>query len=381
MDHSYIYLDYNATTPLDDRVLEEMIPYFGSQFANPSSPHLFGMSIQEVLQEATDRVAHLIGAKPNSIIYTSGATEAINLALKGVFSGEKKHIVTFVTEHSAMLETCAYLETVGYSVTYLPVDHEGGVDLEQLKNVVTNKTLLVSAMLVNNETGVILPIKEMAEIAHHSDAMMFCDATQAMGKIPVNVKDLKVDLLAFSAHKFYGPKGIGGLFISKEAKKMMKAQIHGGRQQGGLRSGTLNVPGIIGTAKALILASALMVEEQLRIKELRDLLEIGLLDIDGTRINGHLTNRIYSTTNICFQGVLSERLILNLGQLAVASGSACNAMVTSPSHVLQAMGLSNVDGLSALRFSLGRFTTKEEIEKTIELVKTAVHHLRKNNFN
>lgn len=371
-----IYLDHNATTPLDERVLEAMLPYFNNLYANPSSSHLFGLTVRETAEEATENLATALGGNPNNILYTSGATEAINLAIKGLLPSGRKHIVTVSTEHNAVLDTCLYLENFGYQITYLPVDSKGMIDLEHLTDVITEQTLLVCAMLANNETGVILPIKEIGEIAREKGAMMLSDATQAVGKLPVDVKDLGTDFLAFSAHKFYGPKGIGGLYVSNGAKKKLTPQVHGGRQQRGLRSGTLNVPGIIGMGKAAAIAVSEMPSDTGRIVRLRDKLEAELLTIPGTFRNGHPEYRLYNTTNICFPGVQSEKLIINLNTISVSSGSACSAAVTKPSHVLKAMGLNDADGLSALRFSLGRFTTEEEITTTIDAVKLAVNRLR-----
>ena len=370
-----IYLDYNATTPLDESVLETMLPYFRQLYANPSSTHIFGLSVQEAIDEAIGNVANAIHAKPTNILCTSGATEAINLAIKGLLPSGRKHIVTVATEHKAVLDTCSYLGDIGYRITYLPVDSEGMIDLDALTDAITEQTLLVSVMLANNETGVILPIKEIVEIAHKQGAVMLCDATQAIGKIPVDVNDLGADFLVFSAHKLYGPKGMGGLYISNGAKKYLTPQIHGGGQQSGLRSGTLNVPGIVGMAKAVVNAISEMSTHADRIRELRDRLEAELLTIPGTFRNGHVQHRLYNTTNICFQGIHSEQLIINLGTIAVSSGSACSATVTKPSHVLKAMGLSDADGLSAIRFSLGKFTTGEEITTAIKAVKKAVNHL------
>lgn len=376
MGNPYIYLDYNATTPLDERVQETMLPYFKNLYANPNSPHLFGLSVQEAVEEATGSLATVLGGKPNSILYTSGATEAINLAIKGLLPSDRKHIITISTEHNAVLDTCSFLENFGYQITYLPVDAEGMMDLAHLVDAVTEQTLLVCVMLANNETGVIHPIKEISTIAHEKGALMLCDATQAIGKLSVDVQDLETDFLSFSAHKFYGPKGIGGLYISNRAKKLLTPQIHGGGQQNGLRSGTLNVSGIIGIGKAATIAVSEMSTDNDRISKLRDRLETELLTIPDTFRNGDMLHRLYNTTNICFQGIQSEQLIMSLGTISVSSGSACSATVTKPSHVLKAMGLSDADGLSALRFSLGRFTTAEEITKTIDAVKLAVNRLR-----
>ncbi|WP_293956629.1 MULTISPECIES: cysteine desulfurase family protein [unclassified Sphingobacterium] len=379
MDLQYIYLDYNATTPLDSRVQDVMIPYFKDFYANPNSSHLFGLSVQETIEEATENLATVLGGGPNNILYTSGATEAVNLAIKGLIPSERKHIVTLATEHNAVLATCSFLENFGYQVTYLPVDPAGMTDLELLTDVITEQTLLVCVMLANNETGVIQPIKQISKIAHENGALMLCDATQAIGKLPVDVLELEVDFLLFSAHKFYGPKGIGGLYVSNGTRKRLTPQIHGGGQQRGLRSGTLNVPGIIGMGKAAEIAVAEMSSDCDRIGQLRNRLEEALLTIPGTRVNGHAQHRLCNTSNICFRGVPAEQLIMALGTISVASGSACSATVTKPSHVLKAMGLSDEDGMSSIRFSLGRFTTEEEISRTIEAVRLSVSKLRMSN--
>lgn len=376
MKNNFIYLDYNATTPLDRRVMEHMHPYFDVRYANPNSSHLFGLSVNELLEETVQSLADSIGSSDRNIIYTSGATEAINLAFKGLRVADRKHIVTVSTEHSAVLDTCSFLKTQGYSVTYLPVDNMGFIDLIELENAISEQTLLVSVMLANNETGVILPVKEIVEIAHRKGTIVLCDATQAVGKIPVDIKDLGADMLAFSAHKFYGPKGIGALYLPDNVRKDIIPQIHGGKQQHGLRSGTLNVPAIIGMQKALEIAVSEMDTEAQRIRKLRDQLEEGLLTIPDSFVNGHTENRLYNTTNMSFPGVQSAELILNMREICVSSGSACTSTVTRPSHVLKAMGLSDAEGLSALRFSLGRFTTNEEIEKSIDKMKITVDRLR-----
>lgn len=376
MKDQTIYLDYNATTPLDERVLEAMLPYFCQRYANAGSTHLFGLTVRDAVDQAAENVGHAIGGKPGNIVFTSGATEAINMVFKGLLHENRKHIVTVATEHNAVLDTCAFLERSGYRITYLPVDADGIIDLDQLSETVTDETLLVSVMLANNETGVILPVRSVSEIARRQGALTLCDGTQAIGKIPLDVNDLHVDFLAFSAHKFYGPKGVGGLWLSGAAIKRLTPLLHGGGQQKGLRSGTLNVPGIIGMGKAISLAVSDMPQDQVRIKQLRDKLEEGLLGISGASVNGHRERRLYNTTNICFPGIQSDKLIIGLGPVSVSSGSACTAALTKPSHVLTAMGLDDAAGLSAIRFSLGRFTTGEEIETATARVQAAVDRLR-----
>ena len=371
-----IYLDNNATTPLDERVLKVMLPYFTDSYANASSSHLAGLTINEAVENATWQTADLIGATPEEIIFTSGATESINLAVKGFVNQSKKHIVTVCTEHKAVLDTCQYMESIGFEVTYLPVDSEGILDLDLLNESITDQTLMVIIMMVNNEIGVIQDIQAIAEIVHAKNAYFMCDATQTIGKIAVDVEKLGIDLLALSAHKFYGPKGIGALYLSAKAKIKLAPQLHGGGQQRKLRSGTLNVPAIIGLGKACEIAKAEMETDHKRIKTLRDRFEKSLLEIEGSFVNGNIENRIYNTSNICFPGVNSESLILALQHISVSNGSSCSAVTSEPSHVLKALGLSDENALSSIRFSLGKFTTEEEILLTIDRVSDLVRQLR-----
>jgi len=380
MDNDFVYLDYNATTPVDQRVLDTMLPYFNQLYANSGSSHLFGLTLREAVENATEEVAELIGADSREIIFTSGATESVNLALKGFKKDQNKnHIITVTTEHKAVLDTCAQLEKDGFRVDYLLVDHLGNINLTELESLITEKTLMVCIMLVNNETGVIHPIKEIGEIVHRNGCYIFCDATQAVGKIPVDAKKLNIDLMAFSAHKFYGPKGVGALYISSSVKNKIHSQIQGGGQQNNLRSGTLNVSGIVGMGKAAQIALEEMHKDVQKIKELRDHLENVLLKIPQTFINGNHSVRIFNTTNICFEGINSEELILSLGNICVSSGSACNAITTMPSHVLQAMGMNDRDALSSIRFSIGKYTTISEIEKAVEKMEKTVLKLRSRN--
>ncbi|SMP21694.1 cysteine desulfurase family protein [Chryseobacterium profundimaris] len=377
MDNDFIYLDYNATTPVDPRVLDAMFPYFNRAYANSGSSHLFGLTVKEAVENAAEEIGNLINAEPKEIIFTSGATESVNLALKGLKKNQhKNHIITVTTEHKAVLDTCAQLEKDGFRVDYLDVDHLGNINLSELESLITETTLMVCVMLVNNETGVTHPIKRIGEIAHQKNCYFFCDATQAVGKIPVNVKDLNVDLMAFSAHKFYGPKGIGALYIASAIKNKIQPQIQGGGQQNNLRSGTLNVPGIIGLGKAAEIALLEMEQDAQKIKALRGHLENELLKIPQTSINGDHSARIFNTTNICFEGIYSEDLILSLGNICVSSGSACNAVTTKPSHVLQAMGMSDRDALASIRFSIGKYTTLSEIETAVEKIEKTVLLLR-----
>lgn len=370
-----IYLDNNATTQLDQRVLDVMLPYFTTAYANASSSHLAGLTIHEAVENAAWETANLIGATPEEIIFTSGATESINLAIKGFSNQNKKHIVTVSTEHKAVLDTCQFMESMGFEVTYLPVDSDGILDLQLLNDSITDQTLMVIVMMVNNEIGVIQDIDRISAIVHSKKALFMCDATQAVGKMAVDVQKSGIDLLALSAHKFYGPKGVGALYLSAKAKIKLTPQIHGGGQQRKLRSGTLNVPGIIGLGKACEIAKAEMKTDQERIQKLRDHLEKSLLQIEGSFVNGNTTNRIYNTSNICFPGVNSESLILALQNISVSNGSSCSAVTSEPSHVLKALGLSDENALSSIRFSLGKFTTQEEILLTIERVCALVREL------
>jgi len=370
-----IYLDNNATTQLDQRVLDVMLPYFTTAYANASSSHLAGLTIHEAVENAVWQTANLIGANPEEIIFTSGATESINLAIKGFSNQNKKHIVTVSTEHKAVLDTCQFMESIDFEVTYLPVNSDGILDLQLLNDSITDQTLMVIVMMVNNEIGVIQYIDRIAAIVHSKKALFMCDATQAVGKMAVDVQKSGIDLLALSAHKFYGPKGVGALYLSAKAKIKLTPQIHGGGQQRKLRSGTLNVPGIIGLGKACEIAKAEMKTDQERIQKLRDHLEKSLLQIEGSFVNGNTTNRIYNTSNICFPGVNSESLILALQNISVSNGSSCSAVTSEPSHVLKALSLSDENALSSIRFSLGKFTTQEEILLTIERVCALVREL------
>jgi cysteine desulfurase len=382
-----IYLDNNATTPLDPRVLDEMMPFLTSNFANASSTHQFGLGAYEAVKVARRRVADLIKAESNEVIFTSGATEAINLAIKGVaesYSEKGKHIISVKTEHSAVLDTCKFLESRGYEVTYLSTDEYGLIDLNELKKSLTSNTILVAVMFVNNETGVIQPIKEIAELAHQYGAFFFTDATQAAGKIEINVDDLNIDLLSISAHKFHGPKGIGSLFVRQRSLQRVKIQalLHGGGHERGLRSGTLNVPGIVGLGKASDLARVELKRNELSVRKLRDHLEFGLLKINNTSINGSKEKRLYNVTNICFDGADSDAIIMGLSSpedglpIAVSNGSACTSSSIEPSHVLTAMGFSESHAFNSIRFSLSTVNSKEQIDVVISKVAKIVESLR-----
>ncbi|WP_294310359.1 cysteine desulfurase family protein [uncultured Chryseobacterium sp.] len=372
-----IYLDHNATTKLDGNVLEAMIPFFTEHYENPGSSHLAGLTVDEYIEEAFRQVADLIGCRTNEIIFTSGATESINLAIRGISHGERNHLVTLCTEHKAVLDTVKdHAEKSHLNCSILPVQNDGLADLDLLEQAITGKTLLVSVMLVNNETGTIQYIKEISELVHAKGAFLLCDATQAVGKIPVNVQELGIDLMAFSAHKFYGPKGIGALYVSKDVKKYLSSQITGGGQQKNRRSGTLNVPGIIGMAKACEIAKENMDHHAAYVKNLRDRLENRLLAIDGTSVNGSLRHRIFNTTNMVFKNVFSEQLIMALQHISVSSGSACSSVTTEPSHVLKGLGLNDEDALCSIRFSLGKDNTKEEIDVVVRRISELVAQFR-----
>jgi cysteine desulfurase len=364
-----IYFDNNATTSIDTTVLEAMLPFLKDNFANPSSIHHFGQSINEKVKEARKQIADFINAESNELIFTSGATEAINIAIKGVaesYSNKGKHIITVSTEHKAVLDTCKDLERRGFEVTYLPVQSNGLIDLAEIEKAIRLDTVLVSVMYVNNETGVIQPIREVSKIAQENGALFMTDATQAVGKIGIDVDDLGVDLLCFSGHKMYAPKGIGALYVRNKTK--LTQLIHGGGHEQGLRSGTLNVPCIIALAKACEIANHEMTQNKKKISVLKDSLENELLKLPNTSLNGDSAKRIYNTTNICFKGQDANVLIGRMKNIAVSNGSACSSAVVKPSHVLKAMGLSDDEAFASLRFSLGRFNTSEEIQKVIQTI-------------
>jgi cysteine desulfurase len=382
-----IYLDNNSTTQVDQKVIDAMLPFLTNEYGNPNSQHLVGLVAKEAVDKARHEVANLIGASTNEIVFTSGATEAINLALKGVaesYSTKGNHIITVSTEHSAVLDTCNYLTAKGYEVTYLPVKYDGLIDLSVLKSALRDDTILVSVMIVNNETGVIQPLREIGKIVHGSGALFFTDATQAVGKMQINVDDFEVDLLCFSGHKFYAPKGVGALYVRQQSNRVkLKPILHGGGHERGLRSGTLNVPGVVALGSACSIAQGEMSKNFKKIVQLRDYLEAELLKLEGTIVNGNLENRLYNTTNILFRGADSDAIIMglsnpdnNLPLIAVSNGSACTSASIDPSHVLTAMGLNENEAFSCIRFSLSKFTTKEEIDVVIGAVKNVVSGLR-----
>ncbi|WP_113662798.1 IscS subfamily cysteine desulfurase [Pedobacter nanyangensis] len=376
-----IYLDNNATTPLDPRVLEAMLPYFTSKFGNAASRnHAFGWVAEEAVDYAREQVAKLIGCTEKEIIFTSGATEADNLAIKGVFemyADKGNHIITATTEHKAVLDTCKHLEKLGAKITYLNVKEDGLIDLQELEAAMTPETILVSIMYGNNEIGVIQPVKEISAIAHKHGALFMTDATQAVGKIPVDVNADGIDLMAFSAHKMYGPKGIGALYVRRKGPRVkVTAQMDGGGHERGMRSGTLNVPGIVGLGKACELCRLEMDEEAKRLSALRDKLESALTQLEESYVNGNVAHRLPHVANISFKYVEGEGLMMAMKDLAVSSGSACTSASLEPSYVLKALGLSDDLAHSSIRFGLGRFTTEEEVDYAIENTKKAVNHLR-----
>lgn len=376
-----IYLDNNATTPMDPRVLEAMLPYFTHKFGNAASRnHPFGWAAEEGVDYAREQVAGLIGANEKEIIFTSGATEANNLALKGIFEMYKEkgnHIITCTTEHKAVLDACKHIEKLGAEITYLQVKSDGLIDLQELESAITEKTILVSIMYGNNEIGVVQPIKEISAIAHKHGALFFTDATQAVGKIPVNVIADGIDLMSFSAHKMYGPKGVGALYVRRKNPRVkVTAQMDGGGHERGMRSGTLNVPGIVGFGKACELCKLEMVDEAVRLSALRDKLQNALTTLEESYVNGNTEYRLPHVANISFKYVEGEGLMMAMKDMAVSSGSACTSASLEPSYVLKSLGLSDDLAHSSIRFGLGRFTTEEEVDFAIEQTKKAVNHLR-----
>lgn len=359
----FIFLDNNSTTRVDPRVLEEMLPYFSDIYSNASSSHAFGNKTAEAVKKAREIVSNGIGANPNEIIFTSGATEAINLAIKGIAESnisKGKHIITVQTEHKAVLDVCSSLEKLGYDISYLSVNREGIIDLQELIDTIRNDTILISVMLANNETGVLQDIRNIGLIAKEKGIVMMTDATQAVGKMDLNVDELNVDLFCFSAHKFYGPKGIGALYIRNNIKPA--PLIHGGGHERGFRSGTLNVPGIIGIAKALSLAKEEMQTDSARIYKLRNYLQNELLNIKGVFINGSANSRLYNTLNICIPQIEASVFIGINKHIAISNGSACTSSVIEPSHVVKAMGLTDIEAFSSLRISFGKFNTISDVE-------------------
>jgi cysteine desulfurase len=377
-----IYLDHNATTPMDPRVLEAMIPYFVENFGNAASRnHSFGWQAEEAVDYAREQVAQLIGADPKEIIFTSGATEGDNLGIKGVYemyASKGNHIITCTTEHKAVLDTCKHLEKLGAEVTYLEVQPDGLVDLKQLEAAMKPTTILVAIMYANNEIGVVQPVKEISAIAKKHGALFFTDAVQAVGKIPVDVIADGIDIMAFTAHKMYGPKGVGALYVRRKNPRVkVTAQVDGGGHERGMRSGTLNVPGIVGFGKACELSRLEMAADTERISKLRDKLENALKQIDESYVNGNPAHRLPHVSNISFKYVEGEGLMMGFNKdIALSSGSACTSASLEPSYVLKALGLGDDLAHSSLRFGLGRYTTEEQIDFTIKAVTDTVLKLR-----
>lgn len=381
-----IYLDHHATTPVDPRVLEVMLPCFGQEFGNPSSGiHLFGLRAQAQMDHARPQVAGLVGAQPKEIIFTSGSTESNNLAIKGLFDiygKDKPHIVTQVTEHKSVLDVCKFLERKGAKVTYLPVDPTGKISPEALRRSITDKTLLISIMFANNEIGTVQPIAEIGKTAKAHGVFFHTDASQAAGRIPIDVHKMGIDLLSFSGHKMYGPKGVGALFVRHANPRVRLSPLfHGGGQEDGLRSGTYNVPGIVGFATACGIAAKEMSEESVRLGRLRTRLQSGIEEeLSGVFLNGHPVDRLANNLNLSFEGVDGESLLTTLNQdLAVSAGSACISAQAEPSYVLKALGIPEERIHTSVRFGLGRFNTKEEIDYAIKRVVAAVKKLRQIN--
>ena len=377
-----IYLDNNATTPVDPRVVDAMLPYFREDFGNAASKnHAFGWKAEAGVEAAREQVAALIGAAPKDVIFTSGATESDNLAIKGVaemYAEKGNHIITCMAEHKAVLDTCKYLERHGCEVTYLRPDEFGRVSPQQVAGAITDKTILITIMLANNETGTIHPVTQIGQVARSRGVFFHCDATQAVGKVPVNVDEMNIDLLSASAHKLYGPKGVGCLYVRRRNPRVRLAlQMHGGGHERGMRSGTLNVPGIVGFGVAAEICSREMTDEAKRIARLRDRLHDGITAaLDHIKLNGHPTERTPNTLNLSFAYVEGEALMMKMRDVCVSSGSACTSASLEPSHVLAAMGVGADLAHSSIRFSLGRFTSEDEIDYAIVKVTQAVTELR-----
>jgi cysteine desulfurase len=377
-----IYLDYAATCPVDPRVVQVMLPYFTESFGNAASrTHAFGWTAEEAVERARDEIANTIEADGKEIVWTSGATEANNLAIKGVaeYNAEQgNHIITLVTEHKAVLDTCKYLERHGCTVTYLPVDANGLVTVEQIEAAITDKTVLVSVMFANNETGVIQPVAAIGALCRRKKVLFHTDATQAFGKVPIDVEAMSIDLMSLSAHKIYGPKGIGALYVRRRKPRVRLApQIHGGGHERGNRSGTLNVPGIVGFGEAARLAREDMPEESKRIAGLRDYMRDRIMkEIEHTHLNGSREHMLPGHLNISFSYIEGESLLMALKDVALSSGSACTSASLEPSYVLRAMGLDDELAHSSLRMTIGRFTTKEQLDFVVDLLRRHVARLR-----
>ena len=380
-----VYLDNNSTTQCDPRVVEAMLPYFSQHYGNAASrTHAFGWIAEEAVDIARKQLADLVNADKTEIVFTSGATESDNLALKGVYesyASKGNHIITAVTEHKAVLDTCKHIEKLGGEVTYLPVNNDGRIDIVELEKNIRPSTILIAIMYANNETGLLQPVKEISDVAKKHGALFFCDAAQAVGKINVDVLEDGIDLLAFSAHKIYGPKGIGALYVRRKNPRVkLIAQMDGGGHERTMRSGTLNVPAIVGFGKACELCLHEMNEDAKRLNSLRDELENGLLQNEEITINGSREFRLPHVTNLSFKDVTANNLMMRLKQkIALSSGSACTSALPEPSYVLKAMGLSDDLANASLRFGLGRFTTNEQIEFAVKEVSSTVKNLREEN--
>jgi len=378
--HFPIYMDYSATTPIDPRVADKMIPFLREQFGNPASrSHAYGWSAEAAVEEARANVAALVGADPREIIWTSGATESNNLAIKGAahfYKSKGKHLITVKTEHKAVLDTVRELEREGFEATYLEPQDNGLITLEQLEAAMRPDTILVSVMLVNNEIGVVQPIKEIGELCRKKGIIFHSDAAQATGKVHINLAELQVDLMSFSAHKTYGPKGIGALYVRRKPRVRLEAQMHGGGHERGLRSGTLAPHQIVGMGEAFRIAREEMDTELAQVQALRDRLAKGLLEIEEVYINGDMDHRVPHNLNVSFNFVEGESLIMAVKDLAVSSGSACTSASLEPSYVLRALGRSDELAHSSIRFTIGRFTTEEDIDFAIGLLKSKVDKLR-----
>ena len=377
---STIYLDYSATTPVDPRVAQKMIPYLTEMFGNPASrSHVYGWDADQAVEEAREHVARLVNADSKEIVWTSGATESNNLALKGAahfYKAKGKHLITVRTEHKAIIDTCRELEREGFEVTYLDTREDGLIDLEVFKLALRPDTILASVMFVNNEIGVIQPIAELGQICRDKGIIFHVDAAQATGKVEIDLARLKVDLMSFSAHKTYGPKGIGALYVRRKPRVRLEAQLHGGGHERGMRSGTLATHQIVGMGEAYRIAAAEMLVENERIRQLRDRLLAGFMELEEVYINGDMTQRVPHNLNISFNYVEGESLLMAIKEIAVSSGSACTSASLEPSYVLRALGRNDELAHSSIRFSLGRFTTVEEVDFTIVLIREKIGRLR-----
>lgn len=377
-----IYLDNHSTTPCDPRVLEIMLPYFTEKFGNAASRnHSFGWEVEEAVEAARKQIAHLIHADAKEIIFTSGATESDNLALQGVLEMYREkgdHVITSATEHRAVIDTAKYLEKKGFKVTFLPVDKTGMVSPDDVRNAITDKTILISVMLANNEIGTINPVAAIGKVAKEKGVLFHCDASQGVGKIPVNVQEMGIDLMSFTAHKIYGPKGIGALYVRRKAPRVrLEPMMYGGGHERGMRSGTLAVPLIVGFGKACELCEQEMPTESVRIAKMRDRLQEGIMKgMDEVYLNGHPTERLPNNLNISFAYVEGEALLMGVKEIALSSGSACTSATLEPSYVLRALGVGSDLAHSSIRFGLGRFNTNEEVDYTIDRMIKAVTHLR-----